>query len=83
MEPMMQEPEDEHGRALRILFKAKRQAEKTMSENTFITALIDFTATTALLAEGEDGLRAAMERMERLMVHMRSNPLPGASAKSN
>jgi hypothetical protein len=76
-------PEDDNTRALRILFDAKRRATEVMPENAFITALIDFTATMALLAEGEAGLLAATERMKRLMVHAKNHPFSDIPAAGN
>lgn len=62
--------EADHGyhRAFGLLAKTMQTAKKTIPNSDFVPALVDFTATVGLVAEGEAGVRAMMSGMERRII---------------
>jgi hypothetical protein len=77
----MQEPEDDYDRAMVMLIEAMQRAKKTIDNSDFVPALVDFVTMVGLVAEGEVGVRAMMQGMDRRITDWKEGRFPAGARR--
>jgi hypothetical protein len=75
------EHDSEYDSAFGIFVEAFQRAKETLPNSAIVPALVDFTTMIGVVAEGEDGVRAMMQSMERRIEAWNMGQWPVENAK--